>query len=80
MTFNMVGTERVMTRGKWRTIDILVCPVTWRPHREQIASVRRGYKDWWAALAWARDGILAAGLLREVELTTVMPKVQPWGT
>lgn len=74
----VVGTERVKTRGKWRTVDVLACPVTWRPHPEQIASARRGYEDWWQALDWVRDGLIAGGMLREVEVTAVMPKVRPW--
>ena len=74
----VVGTERVKTRGKWRTVDILACPVTWRPHPEQIASARRGYEDWWQALDWVRDGLIAVGMLREVEITCAMPKARPW--
>jgi len=31
----VVGTERVKTRGKWRTVKVLACPVTWRPYPEQ---------------------------------------------
>ncbi|WP_210880325.1 hypothetical protein [Roseovarius autotrophicus] len=74
----VVGTERVKTRGKWRTVQLLACPVTWRPHPEQIASARRGYEDWWLALDWVRDGLLAGGMLREVEVTGAMPKGRPW--
>ena len=74
----VVGTERVKTRGKWRTVEVLACPVTWRPHPEQIASARRGYEDWWQALGWVRDGLIAGGMLREVEVTAAMPKVRPW--
>ena len=74
----VVGTERVKTRGKWRTVELLACPVTWRPHPEQIASARRGYEDWWQALDWVRDGLLAGGMLREVKVTAAMPKMQPW--
>ncbi|MGO4917799.1 hypothetical protein [Pseudogemmobacter sp. W21_MBD1_M6] len=74
----VVGTERVLSRGKWRTIEMLACPVTWRPHTEQIASARRGYDDWWQALDCVRDGLLAGGMLREVKLTALMPKVRPW--
>jgi hypothetical protein len=74
----VVGTERVLSRGKWRTIEVLACPVTWRPHPEQIASARRGYEDWWQALDWVRDGLVAGGMLREVAVTEVMPKVRPW--
>ena len=76
----VVSTERVLTRGKWRTVEILACPVMWRPHPEQIASARRGYEDWWQALDWVRDGLVAGRMLREVEVTAVMPKVKPWGT
>ena len=76
----VVGTERVKTRGKWRTVEVLACPVTWRPHPEQIASARRGYVDWWQALGWVREGLAAGGMLREVEVTTAMPKVRPWET
>lgn len=74
----VVGTERVQTRGKWRTVDVLICPVIWRPHPEQIASARRGYEDWWQALGSLKAGLVAGGLLREVQLTAVMPSHRPW--
>lgn len=74
----VIGTERVLLRGRWRSVDMLHCPVIWRPHPEQITSARRGYNDWWAALGWVRDGLVAGGMLREVEVTAVMPKLQPW--
>ena len=74
----VVGTERVKTRGKWRTVELLACPVTWRPHPEQIASARRGYDDWWQALDWVRDGLIGCGMLREIEVTTMMPRIRPW--
>ncbi|MCW1932307.1 hypothetical protein [Pararhodobacter zhoushanensis] len=74
----IVGTERVLTRGKWRTVELLACPVTWRPHPEQIASARRSYDDWSQALSWVREGLNEGGMLREVEVTVVMPKVRPW--
>jgi hypothetical protein len=67
----------VLTRGKWRTVEILACPVTWRPYPEQITSARQGYEDWWLALDWVREGLLAGGMLREVEMNGVMPKVRP---
>jgi len=79
----VVGTERIRTcgptaRGTWKTIDILACPVTWRPHPEQIASARRGYDDWWRALDWVREGLVVGGMLRDVEVTAAMPKKRPW--
>jgi hypothetical protein len=76
----VVGTERVLVSDKWRTIEVRACPVTWRPHPEQITSARRGYEDWWQALDWVREGLVAGGMLREMEVTAVMPKVRPWGT
>jgi hypothetical protein len=48
------------------------------PHPEQIASARRGYEEWWLAMDWVRDGLVAGGMLREVEVTAAMPKVRPW--
>ena len=74
----VVGTERVLTRSKWRTVKVLACPVTWRPHREQIDATRRAYDDWWRALDWVRDGLISGGMLREVEVTEVMPRDRPW--
>lgn len=74
----VVGVERVLHRGRWRSVEVLACPVTWQPHPEQIASARRGYEDWWLALDWVRDGLMAGGMLREVELMGAMPRTQPW--
>jgi hypothetical protein len=74
----VVGVERVLHRGRWRTVEVLACPVTWRPHPEQISSARQGYNGWWQALGWVRDGLVAGRMLREVEVTVAMPKVRPW--
>ena len=38
----VVGTERVLTRSKWRSVEVLAHPVTLRPHPEQIACAWRG--------------------------------------
>ncbi|WP_093120556.1 hypothetical protein [Salinihabitans flavidus] len=76
---DVVGTERVLSRGKWRMIEILACPVTFSPHPHQIEAAHRAYDDWWAALGWIRDGLIAGGILRDVEVTNVMPKERPWG-
>lgn len=74
----VVGTERIMTRGKWRTVEVLACPVTFSPHPEQIEAARRAYDDWWLALAWVQEGLLSSGMLRDVQITAVMPKGRPW--
>ena len=79
----VVGIERIRVRGPgtratWKTIDILACPVTFSPHPHQIEAARRGYSDWWQALDWVREGLIAGGMLRELEVTAAMPKVRPW--
>jgi len=74
----VVSTERVLTRGKWRTVEVLACPVSFWPHPQQIEAARRGYDDWWHALGWVRDGLITGGMLRDVEVTAVMPKRSPW--
>ncbi|HSG54743.1 MAG TPA: hypothetical protein VLA45_04750 [Paracoccaceae bacterium] len=74
----VVGMERVLYRGRWRSVEVLACPVAWRPHPEQIESARRAYEEWWQALGWVRDGLNDGGTLREVEVTAAMPKRRPW--
>ena len=77
-TFQASCDVALKTRGKWRTVELLACPVTWRPHPEQIASARRGYEDWWLALDWVQDGLILGGMLQEVEVTAAMSKARPW--
>jgi hypothetical protein len=74
----VVGTARVLTRGKWRTVEVLACPVTFSPHPHQIEAARRAYDDWWQALSWIRDGLITGGALREVEVIPGMPRARPW--
>jgi hypothetical protein len=81
----VVGTERVRVRGAgaraiWKTVDILACPVTFSPHPQQIEAARRCYDDWWQALGWVREVLIAGGMLRELEVTTAMPGKRPWRT
>lgn len=75
----VVGTEKILVCGKWRTVEVRACPVTFSPAPQQIEAARRGYEDWWQALDWVRDGLVAGRMLREMEVTAVMPKVRPWG-
>jgi hypothetical protein len=75
----VVGTARVLIKGKWRIVEVRACPVTFTPTMQQIDSARQAYDHWWAALDWARDGLIAGGMLREIEVTAAMPKVRPWG-
>jgi hypothetical protein len=52
--------------------------VTFSPHPHRIDAARRAYNDWWQALGWVRDGLIAGRMLREVEMTAAMPKPRPW--
>ena len=74
----VIGTERVLSRGKWRTVEVLACPVTFSPHPQQIEGARRAYDDWWRALIWIREGLIEGRMLREVEVTAMTPKGRPW--
>jgi hypothetical protein len=74
----VVGTDRAFVSGKWRSVEVRACPVTFRPDAQLIEAARRRYNDWRQALGWVRDGLIAGGMLREVEVTGGMPKAQPW--
>ncbi|KGJ03414.1 hypothetical protein SAMN04487972_1213 [Paracoccus halophilus] len=73
-----VGTARVQSRGKWRTVELRACPVTWSPHPDQITAARRHYGQWWLALEWVQDGLVAGGILRSIEVTDALPKRTSW--
>jgi thiazole synthase ThiGH ThiG subunit len=74
----VVGTERVLIKGKWRSVEVRACPVTFRPDAKQIDAARRRYDHWWQALDWVRDGLTVGKILRDVTVTTAMPKMKPW--
>lgn len=76
----VVGTERVLMRGKWRSVEVRACPVMFRPDANQIEAARRDYHAWCEALGWVRDGLRASGILREVGVTATLPKLKPWLT
>ncbi|WP_326845248.1 hypothetical protein [Thalassobacter stenotrophicus] len=74
----VVGTERVLSRGKWRTVEVRACPVTYHPYPEQIEAARRDYEAWRRALGSLRDGLQVGGMLREIEILGGLPKTRPW--
>lgn len=76
----VVGTERVLSRGKWRTVEVLACPVTFSPHPQQIKAARRSYSEWREALQWILDCLKATPILRDIELVRILPKSKPWTT
>jgi hypothetical protein len=74
----VVGTERVLVKTKWRTVEVRACPVTYRPDARQIESARRDYSDWRRALEWVRKGLLSGEMLRDAVITSAMPQANPW--
>lgn len=74
----VVGTERVLVKGKWRSVEVRACPVTFRPDARQIEAARRAYENWWRALDWVRDSLQVGGMLREIDVTSAAPKRYPW--
>jgi thiazole synthase ThiGH ThiG subunit len=74
----VVGTGQAIISGRWRSVEVRACPVTFRPDPHQIAAARRDYDTWWHALGWVRDGLVGCRTLREIKVTSVMPKVRPW--
>ena len=79
----VVGTERIRVRGPtargtWKTIDVLACPVTFSPHPQQIEAARRAYDEWWQALNWVHECLVAGQMLRELIVMPSMPRAQPW--
>ena len=77
-TSEVVGTERVLIKGKWRSVEVRACPVMFRPDARQIEGARRAYDEWRRALGWVRDGLMEGGMLREISLASSMPKAKPW--
>ncbi|MFD1795549.1 hypothetical protein ACFSC1_06060 [Paracoccus aurantiacus] len=73
-----VGTARIVSRGKWRTVELRDCPVTFSPHPDQIAAAHRHYEQSWPALGWVREGLRDGGMLRSIDVTDAMPKRAPW--
>ena len=74
----VVGAERVLSRGKWRTVEVRACPVTFSPYPQQIEAARRDYLAWRMALRWVRDGLQVGGMLRDIEIVVGLPKANPW--
>jgi len=74
----VVGTARALISGKWRIVEVRACPVTFTPTPHQIDAARQAYDDWWQALDWVRDGLIAGDMLREIDVTGAMPSVRPW--
>lgn len=76
---SVVGKVEVRKRGRKKMVDVVACPVTFRPSAAKIASARRDYLQWWGALLDLRVTLAAAGL-RTIAVTQEMPPMKPWDT
>jgi hypothetical protein len=74
----VVGTERVLTRGRWRTVEVLACRVTYSPDPKQIEAARQAYRNWWQSLGWLQAELQSSPLFRELIVSDVLPAAQPW--
>ena len=74
----VVGTERVLMRGKWRSVEVRACPVMFRPDAKQIEAARRDYQTWCIALGWIREALTAGGMLHDLCISAAMPRNRPW--
>ncbi len=72
-----VGTGLVKARSKWGTVELLACPVTLRPHTEQMVSALPGYEDWWRALDWVWRGLMAREMSRVTQVMAANLKLRP---
>lgn len=75
----VVGRAEVVRRGRKKKVDVLACPVEFRPRAVTIATMRRAYTEWWCALLELRVHLSHAGL-RTVTITQQMPPRTPWAT
>jgi hypothetical protein len=74
----VVGTERVLVKGKWRSVEVRACPVMFRPDANQIEAARRDYQTWCNSLGWIREALTAGGMLQDLCISTAMPRSRPW--
>jgi hypothetical protein len=76
----VIGKVTVQSRGRNKTVDIVACPVTFRPTAAKIAAARRDYLTWWGALLDLRHELHHFGGLTTITLTQDMPPLAPWRT
>jgi hypothetical protein len=77
-TTELVGTERILSRGKWRSFEVRACPVIFRPHQGQIEGARRAYTDWREALAWLAHILSSQEIFKDIHIIEGLPKPHPW--
>lgn len=74
----VVRVERVTARGRQVEVPVLACPVTYTASPARIATARRHYVEWVAALAWLAVDLSARGILDRVTIAPGLPEAEPW--
>lgn len=74
----LVGYERILTRSGWSEFESRMCPVTYTCSAERIASARRAWTRWRAALRWLAQSLAAQGALDRVVIAPGLPQARPW--
>lgn len=75
----VVGHEVVEGRGgRMVRHEVRLCPVTYTPTAQQIASARRGWLDWWGALHDLSMTFRLYGGLTAFRVTDALPPMEPW--
>lgn len=74
------GQVEVIHRGRRVVHPLIMCPVTYTPTSQQIASARRDWLAWWGALLHIGYELRCYARLSTVEVTQDMPPMTPWIT
>ena len=74
----LVGIEKYRFRGRVCEFKSFCCPIRYRGNASEVASARRNYLGWWAALDELRYTFQAGRDLIANEVTDAMPPMMPW--
>jgi hypothetical protein len=77
---DLVGYERVLSRGQWREFEVRCCPVTFTASPVRIQSARDQWTRWRNALAWLGQRLAGQGSLDRVRIVEGLPAAEPWVT
>ena len=70
--------ETYTVSNRTRAVDVYWCPIRYVNTAAEVASARRNYLDWWAALDELRYTFQAGRDLIAYEVTDTMPLMMPW--
>lgn len=74
----VVGYERILSRGQWREFEVRACRVTYTASPARIAQARAAYGAWVTALDWIGGDLRRRGILDRITITDALPEREPW--